>query len=101
VRIVGYLGHWIDEYTPAGRDGSTLEYCAVSYYHAVPVGDAHVVVDPAEVSAFGWFEPDALPEPLAPPGNGTRIYGAWREALTAGRLETPLVDLEPSRSSVE
>jgi hypothetical protein len=53
------------------------------------------------VSAFGWFEPDALPEPLAPPGNGTRIYGAWREALTAGRLETPLVDLEPSRSSVE
>jgi ADP-ribose pyrophosphatase YjhB (NUDIX family) len=101
VRIVGYLGHWIDEYTPAGRNGVDPEYCAVSYYHAVPVGGAGVVVDPAEVSAFGWFEPDALPEPLSPPGNGTRIYGAWREALTAGRLETPLVDLEPSRSSVE
>ena len=101
VRIVGYLGHWIDEYTPAGQDGVDPEYCAVSYYHAVPVGDPGVVVDPAEVSAFGWFEPDALPEPLSPPGNGTWIYGAWREALTAGRLDTPLVDLEPSRSSVE
>ena len=91
MRITGYLGHWIDEYAPAGPDGIDPEYCAVSYYHAVLDGSADVVVDPAEVSDFGWFEPDALPAPLSPPGNGTRIYGAWREAL---------VDSPPPRSSV-
>jgi ADP-ribose pyrophosphatase YjhB (NUDIX family) len=101
VRVTGYLGHWLDEYTPAGPDGADPEYCAVSYFHAVPLGDGGVVVDPAEVSDFGWFAPDALPEPLSPPGNGPRIYTAWREALAAGRLETPLVDWRPSRSSVE
>lgn len=101
VRVTGYLGHWIDEYTPAGPDGADPEYCAVSYYHAVPEGGTVVAVDPAEVSAFGWFEPDALPEPLSPPGNGARIYGAWLAALAAGRLETTLVDWRPSRSSLE
>jgi 8-oxo-dGTP diphosphatase len=81
VRVVGYLGHWIDEYTPAGPDGADPEYCAVSYYHAVLDGEPDVVVDPAEVADFGWFEPDALPEPLSPPGSGAQIYGAWRAAL--------------------
>jgi ADP-ribose pyrophosphatase YjhB (NUDIX family) len=101
IRIVGYLGQWIDEYTPAGPDGADPEYCAVSYFHAVPTGEPDVAVDPAEVSAFGWFEPDRLPEQLSPPGNGARIYAAWRDALASGRLETPLVDWLPSRSSVE
>jgi hypothetical protein len=30
---------------------------------------------------------------LAPPGDGPRILAAWRDALAAGRLETPLPDL--------
>lgn len=39
------------------------------------------------------FAPDELPTALAPPLNGPRIYAAWREALAAARLETPLPDL--------
>ncbi len=39
VRVTGYLGHWVDEYLPGGEGGVEPQYCAVSYYHAVPVGD--------------------------------------------------------------
>lgn len=39
VRVVGSLGHWIDEYLPAADEASEAQYCAVSYYHAVPVGE--------------------------------------------------------------
>jgi hypothetical protein len=44
------------------------------------------------VSDARWFAPDELPAELAPPGNGSSIYAAWREAFLAGRCETPLPD---------
>jgi ADP-ribose pyrophosphatase YjhB (NUDIX family) len=40
VRLTGYLGHWVDEYLPGGADGVEPQWCAVSYYHAVPAGGA-------------------------------------------------------------
>jgi 8-oxo-dGTP pyrophosphatase MutT (NUDIX family) len=92
VRVVGYLGHWIDEYLPAGEDGSDPQYCAVSYYHAVPSEEPAVVQDGDEVTELAWFAPDELPTEFAPPGNGPNIYAAWRVALLAGRLETALPD---------
>jgi ADP-ribose pyrophosphatase YjhB (NUDIX family) len=91
VRVVGYLGHWIDEYAPGGEDGTETEWCAVSYYNAVPVADGEAVGG-GEVADVRWFAPDELPAELAPPRNGSAIYGAWREAFLAGRLETPLPD---------
>ncbi len=94
VRVTGYLGHWIDEYLPGGEDGVEPQWCAVSYYHAVPVGGLGLRPDPAEVSEARWFAPDGLPEELAPPLNGARIFAAWEQALRSGRLETPLPDLD-------
>ncbi|HET7566813.1 MAG TPA: NUDIX domain-containing protein [Gaiellaceae bacterium] len=93
VRVVGYLGHWIDEYRPGGEDGLDPQYCAVSYFHAVPAGPVELRPDATEVAEARWFAPDELPDELAPPGNGPRIFGAWREALRAGRLESPLPDV--------
>jgi ADP-ribose pyrophosphatase YjhB (NUDIX family) len=91
-RVVGYLGHWIDEYASGGPGGTDPRYCAVSYYHAVATEEPRPHVDGSEVAEVGWFAPDELPERLAPPGNGPRIYRAWRDAVSAGRLETPLPD---------
>ncbi|MGZ8695615.1 MAG: NUDIX hydrolase [Gaiellaceae bacterium] len=95
VRIVGYLGQWIDEYLPGGPEGVDPEYCAVSYFHAVPVDTTDARTGDAEVSEIAWFVQDDLPAGLSPPGNGPRIYEAWRQALAAGRLDTPLPDLPP------
>ncbi len=93
VRVIGYLGHWVDEYLPGSDDGVEPQWCAVSYYHAVPVGPGELRQDPAEVRDADWFAPDELPGELAPPGNGPRIFTAWREALRSGELESPLLDL--------
>lgn len=92
VRVVGYLGHWVDEYLPGADDGTDPQWCAVSYFHAVPAGGVELALDPAEAGEARWFAPDELPDELAPPLGGPRIYAAWREALRAGRLETPLPD---------
>ena len=94
IRVVGYLGHWVDEYLPGGEEGVEPQWCAVSYYHAIPVGELGLSYQPGEVSDAAWFAPDELPEELAPPLSGRRIYAAWREALRAGNRETPLPDLD-------
>jgi ADP-ribose pyrophosphatase YjhB (NUDIX family) len=93
IRVTGYLGHWVDEYLPGGDDGVEPQYCAVSYYHAVPVGGLELLHDLAEVSEVVWFAPDEVPSELAPPRNGPRIFAAWRKAFEAGELETPLADV--------
>lgn len=92
VRLIGYLGHWVDEYL-RGRDGGVEpQWCAVSYYNAVPADDLELRYQPAEVSEAAWFAPDELPTELAPPVNGRRIFAAWLEAFRGRRLETPLPD---------
>jgi 8-oxo-dGTP diphosphatase len=93
IHVTGYLGHWVDEYLPGGEDGVEPQWCAVSYYHAVPAGEVELRLQPGEVGEAGWFPANALPDELAPPLNGPRILAAWQEALRAGRLETPLPDL--------
>ena len=93
IRVIGYLGHWVDEYLPGGEDGVEPQYCAVAYYHAVPVGGLELSYQEDEVRDAGWFAPDELPDELAPPLNGSRIYAAWSEAFRAGNLETPLPDV--------
>lgn len=100
VRVIGYLGHWVDEYLPGTDDAVEPQYCAVFYYHAVPVGPIELSCQAGEVSDAAWFRPDELPAELAPPGNGSRIYGAWREALRAGSLESPLPDAASYSSSL-
>jgi 8-oxo-dGTP diphosphatase len=98
VRVVGYLGHWVDEYRPADDAASEPQYCAVSYYHAVPVDEPELRGD-HEVSEVAWFAPDELPAELSPPASGARIYAAWREAFDARRLETPLPDTPSGRDA--
>ncbi len=92
IRVTGYLGHWVDEYLPGGEDGAEPQWCAVSYYHAVPAGGIELRPRPGEVSEARWFAPGELPSGLAPPLSGPRIFAAWEKAFRAGRLETPLSD---------
>jgi ADP-ribose pyrophosphatase YjhB (NUDIX family) len=92
VRVTGYLGTWIDPYDddPAATG---VDVVSVAYFHATLLGEPDAVrVDEAEASEVGWFEPDALPSPLAPVGSGRAIYAAWRAAVEAGELVTPLRD---------
>jgi ADP-ribose pyrophosphatase YjhB (NUDIX family) len=99
VRAVGYLGHWVDEYLPGAPDGTDPQYCAVSYYHAVPVEPPGAATGDHEVDEVAWFAPDELPAGLSPPRSGARIYGAWREAFLAGRTTTPLPDVPSDTDS--
>lgn len=95
VRVTGYLGTWVDPYhdDPAAADDDGVDLVSVAYYHAVPVGDpGSLRLEPAEASEARWFGPCELPAPLAPTGNGPRIYAAWRAALEADALVTPLRD---------
>jgi ADP-ribose pyrophosphatase YjhB (NUDIX family) len=77
IEITGYLGQWVDEYTPAAAGGGDPSYCCVSYLHARVVGDAEPRVDGVEMDDYGWFAPDELPRPLAPTLHGEEIYAAW------------------------
>jgi 8-oxo-dGTP diphosphatase len=79
VELTGYLGQWVDLYTPGTDDGGDPAYCCVTYFHARVLGDLEVRID-SESDDIGWFAPDELPRPLAPPGNGERIYAAWRDS---------------------
>ena len=82
IEVTGYLGQWVDEYRPGSDEGDDPTYACVSYFHARVVGEARPQADGVEMSEWGWFEPDALPQPLAPaPGNGAAIYAAWRADL--------------------
>jgi ADP-ribose pyrophosphatase YjhB (NUDIX family) len=88
IELTGYLGQWVDEYSPGTDDGVDAEYCCVSYFHARVAGDPEPCADGVEMVEWGWFGPDELPRPLAPTGNGERIYAAWRESLS-GRRPAP------------
>lgn len=81
IEVTAYLGHWVAEYSPGSDDGLDPAYCAVSYFHARLADDAEPRVDGVESSEWGWFAPDELPHPLAPPANAEAIYAAWREGL--------------------
>lgn len=85
IELTGYLGQWVDVYTPGADDGDDPSYCCVSYFHAQVVGDPTPRLDDVEMDDWGWFGPDELPRPLAPaPGHGEEIYAAWARALAAG-----------------
>ena len=92
VEICGYLGIWLDRYPdPAGTDEPAVTLNA--YYHAVPVGGAaEGEADPGEVTETAWFEPDALPGPIAFPGHALAVLEAWKAAVKEGRTVTPLPD---------
>jgi ADP-ribose pyrophosphatase YjhB (NUDIX family) len=80
IELTGYLGQWVDVYYAGTDDGADPSYACVSYFHARVVGSPEVRID-VESDAIGWFDPDDLPRPLAPPGNGEEIYAAWRKSL--------------------
>jgi ADP-ribose pyrophosphatase YjhB (NUDIX family) len=91
VRVTGYLGIWIDDYG-ANTDGGLATITFNVYYHAVPDGDLTLRVDPAEVAEAAWFLPDEIPEQLAFPDHIGPAVTAWKRALAAGQLTTPLWD---------
>ncbi len=93
VEITGFLGMWLDRYPDPAR----TEVPAVTlnaYYHAVPLSGAEPgQADPGEAAEVAWFEPDALPEPIAFPGHALEVLRAWQEAVKQARTVTPLPDL--------
>jgi ADP-ribose pyrophosphatase YjhB (NUDIX family) len=89
VRIVGFLGIWLDEYAEArGALKRTLNI----YYHAVPSGPAAVAPDITEVLEAAFFAGSSLPVSLAFPGHVPAALAAWRLAVSAGGLVTDLFD---------
>lgn len=95
MRVVGYLGTWIDPY--ADSPDADAEHVSVQYYAAEPTGTLEPAVDPAEVVEARWFPLDALPDGLAPPGTLEAALAALARALSGGGAETPLPD-RPQRS---
>ena len=96
VEITGFLGIWPDDYVDAaGVTKGTINI----YYHAVPRRGATVpgAVDEDEVSEIRWFAPAELPlaEELAFPGHLVPMLAAWRGAVQAGEVQTPLRDMPP------
>ncbi len=100
IEVAGFLGMWPDDYVDAaGIAKATLNI----YYHAVPaiprrgatVPSAVDAADLDEVSEVGWFAPDELPpaEELAFPGHLVPMLAAWRGAVEAGEVRTPLRDM--------
>jgi 8-oxo-dGTP pyrophosphatase MutT (NUDIX family) len=103
VRVVGFLGIWLDEYDTGSGGGSTASQPAKVtlniYYHAVPcdggpVAAASPGTDSEEVEEARWFAPDELPAEgaLAFPRHVAPVLAAWREAVRTGALESPLPD---------
>ena len=92
VRIVGYLGHWIDEYLPAATTVPSRSTARSPITTPSRANEPAAIHDAVEVAEVAWFGPDEIPTELAPPGNGPSIYAAWREAFLAGTTETPLPD---------
>lgn len=90
VRVVGYLGTWVDPYADDPDDGA--EHVSVQYYAAEPTGATDPTVDPAEVTEARWFPLDALPAGLAPPGTLAAALAALARALADGGAATPLPD---------
>jgi len=89
IRIVGFLGIWLDEYPDAG---GALKRTLNIYYHAVPSGSVAMAHDTAEVVEAAFFSASQLPEPLAFPGHVPAALDAWRRAASAGSLVTDLFD---------
>jgi ADP-ribose pyrophosphatase YjhB (NUDIX family) len=80
IELTGYVGHWVDLYRPGTDEGDDPTYCCVSYFHARVLGPPELRID-SESDDVGWFAPDELPRPLAPSGNGEKIYAVWRQAM--------------------
>jgi 8-oxo-dGTP diphosphatase len=91
VRVTGFLGIWTSEYGDA-REAADGELISVTYYHAVPTGEAEGVPDPDEVAEVRWFPWDELPTVLAPPEKLERVLAAAREAWESNETVTPLPD---------
>ncbi len=84
VRVVGYLGVWVDTYADDPEEpGATV--ISVAYYRAIPLGGDEAAFDPREVSELRWFGWDELPPDLVPPGTLAAV-------LTAARFDAVLPD---------
>jgi len=83
VRVDAYLGVWVDTYADdRGEPGATV--INVAYYRATSVGGDESAFDRSEVSELRWFDWDALPPDLVPPGTLAAVLAAARSgaALT-------------------
>lgn len=88
VEITGFLGMWVDDSGYTHQPAVALNV----YYHAVPIGEPCVRVQPEEVSEYAWFAPGDVPNELAFPGHVHLVVAAWRAALAAGDLRSSLRD---------
>lgn len=84
-RITGWLGAWLDRYDD-GRP--TIN----AYFTAEADSDALGEPDGDEVLDIAWFAPAELPDEIAFPDSQLPVLAAWRAALQAGELVTPLRD---------
>lgn len=90
IRVVGYLGTWVDAYADPGEHADA--HVSVAYYAARALGSLEPEPDPVEVSEARWWRLDALPDGLAPPGTLEQVLGALRAALAGPGIETLLPD---------
>ena len=89
VRVTGMLGMWFADYPdPVLGRKATLGI----YYHAVPTGGVRALETTDEASEVRWFSFDEIPTDVAFPEQELPVLEAWRHALRAGTLESPLLD---------
>ena len=90
MRVVGYLGTWVDPYADPGEDAE--DHVSVQYYVAVPLADTEPTPAPGEVAEVAWWPLDDPPAPTAPPETLDAALAAVRAALEREGLETALPD---------
>ncbi len=82
VEVTGMLGIWMDTYG-SGDASAPPDVTLNCYFHAVPLHDGQLVVDPNESSEAAWFAPDELPAELAFPAHARQVIDAWLATVTS------------------
>jgi 8-oxo-dGTP diphosphatase len=79
IRVTGLLGIWVDAYADDPRvTDPAADWISVAYFSAIADGGVEAP-QAGEVAELGWFAPNDLPRPLAPPATLEAVLRVWED----------------------